>query len=167
MTPQTFRAKLVEIQANLYNFAYMLTANRADAEDLLQDTTLKILDNEDKYIDNVNFRGWVFTIMRNTFINGYRRASRQPTMVDQSDDLYLLSNPRDQVAETPEDAIGAGEIERIVSELPDDLRIPFSMHLAGYKYVEIASTTHTPIGTVKSRIYFARRRLQILLRDFR
>ncbi|MCM1036165.1 MAG: RNA polymerase sigma factor [Bacteroides sp.] len=167
MTPQSFRAKLVEIQDNLYSFAYMLTSNRADAEDLLQDTTLKILDNEDKYLDNVNFRGWVFTIMRNTFINGYRKAVRNPTTNDTSDDLYLLSLPRGVSAETPEDAVGAVEIERIMASLPDDLRIPFSMHVAGYKYIEIAQTTGTPIGTVKSRIYFARRRLQALLKDYR
>ena len=167
MTPHSFRAKLIEIQDNLYSFAYMLTSNRADAEDLLQDTTLKVLDNEDKYIDNVNFRGWVFTIMRNTFINGYRKAARTPTTIDHSDDLYLLSLPRDAAAETPEDAVGAREIERMMASLPDELRIPFSMHVAGYKYIEIARTTDTPIGTVKSRIYFARRRLQALLKDYR
>ena len=57
------------LQSNLLNFAYILTSNKDDAEDLLQDTTLKALDNEDKYVDNVNFKGWVFTIMRNIFIN--------------------------------------------------------------------------------------------------
>jgi len=167
MTPQSFRAKLVEIQDHLYSFAYTLTSNRADAEDLLQDTTLKILDNEDKYVDNVNFRGWVFTIMRNIFINGYRKAARAPMTLDHSDDLYLLNLPRDAVAETPEDAVGAGEIERMISTLPDDLRTPFSMHVAGYKYSEIADATGTPVGTVKSRIHFARRRLQALLSDYR
>lgn len=69
MTTKTFRAKLLEIQSNMLNFAYILTANRDDAYDLLQDTTLKVLDNEEKYVDNVNFKGWVFTIMRNIFIN--------------------------------------------------------------------------------------------------
>lgn len=76
MTTKTFRAKLLEVQDNLLNFAYLLTSNRDDAYDLLQDTTLKVLDNEDKYVDNVNFKGWVFTIMRNTFINSYRKSVR-------------------------------------------------------------------------------------------
>lgn len=71
----------------------MLTANREEAKDLLQDTTLKALDNEDKYIDNVNFKGWVFTIMRNIFINNYRRVVRNQTIIDQTEDLYHLNLP--------------------------------------------------------------------------
>ena len=69
MNSLKFQDRLLGLQDNLLNFAYMLTANREEAKDLLQDTTLKALDNEDKYIDNVNFKGWVFTIMRNIFIN--------------------------------------------------------------------------------------------------
>ena len=69
MDSQLFEQKLLQLQDNLLNFAYMLTSDRDEAEDLLQDTTLKALDNSDKYIDNINFKGWVFTIMRNIFIN--------------------------------------------------------------------------------------------------
>lgn len=69
MESKTFQAKLIKLQSNMLNFAYILTSNRDDAYDLLQDTTLKVLDNKDKYVDNVNFKGWVFTIMRNLFIN--------------------------------------------------------------------------------------------------
>lgn len=76
MNSLKFQDRLLGLQDNLLNFAYMLTANREEAKDLLQDTTLKALDNEDKYIDNVNFKGWVFTIMRNIFINNYRRVVR-------------------------------------------------------------------------------------------
>lgn len=64
MDSQLFEQKLLQLQDNLLNFAYMLTSDRDEAEDLLQDTTLKALDNSDKYIDNINFKGWVFTIMR-------------------------------------------------------------------------------------------------------
>lgn len=70
MESQLFEQKLLQLQDNLLNFAYMLTSDRDEAEDLLQDTTLKALDNSDKYIDNINFKGWVFTIMRNIFIRG-------------------------------------------------------------------------------------------------
>ena len=72
MSASNFQTKLLSLQSNLLNFAYLLTSNRDDAYDLLQDTTLKALDNEDKYVENVNFKGWVFTIMRNIFINNYR-----------------------------------------------------------------------------------------------
>lgn len=102
MTTKTFRAKLLEVQDNLLNFAYLLTSNRDDAYDLLQDTTLKVLDNEDKYVDNVNFKGWVFTIMRNTFINSYRKSVRANTIIDRTDDLFHLSLSQDSGFETPE-----------------------------------------------------------------
>lgn len=74
----SFQDRLVGLQSNLLNFAYQLTTNRQQAEDLLQDTTLKALDNQDKYVDNVNFKGWIFTIMRNIFINNYPRPYARP-----------------------------------------------------------------------------------------
>ena len=82
MESNNFQSNLMKLQGNLLNFAYMLTSNRDDAYDLLQDTTLKALDNKDKYVDNTNFKGWVFTIMRNIFINNYRRVARAATVVD-------------------------------------------------------------------------------------
>jgi len=167
MSSKTFQAKLLAVQENLLNFAYLLTSNRDDAYDLVQDTTLKVLDNEDKYVDNVNFKGWVFTIMRNLFINNYRKMVRSNTIVDRTDDLYHLSLPQDSGFETPEGALATKEIHMILDSLPDDLRVPFSMHIAGYKYTEIAEATGYPLGTIKSRIFFARKRLQHELRDFR
>lgn len=166
MTSKNFQAKLLELQSNMLNFAYTLTSNRDDAYDLLQDTTLKVLDNEDKYVDNVNFKGWVFTIMRNLFINDYRKSARKATVTDGSDDLYLLNLPQDSGFETPEGALSVHEITDVINSFSDDYRIPFSMHLRGYKYVEIAVKTGLPLGTVKSRIYFARQRLQQRLGDF-
>ena len=97
MNSLKFQDRLLGLQDNLLNFAYMLTANREEAKDLLQDTTLKALDNEDKYIDNVNFKGWVFTIMRNIFINNYRRVVRNQTIIDQTEDLYHLNLRRRKV----------------------------------------------------------------------
>lgn len=91
MSSKNFKTKLLDLQSNMLNFAYLLTSNRDDAYDLLQDTTLKALDNEDKYVDNTNFKGWVFTIMRNIFINNYRKVVRTATVVDRTDDLYHLN----------------------------------------------------------------------------
>ena len=91
MNSLKFQDRLLGLQDNLLNFAYMLTANREEAKDLLQDTTLKALDNEDKYIDNVNFKGWVFTIMRNIFINNYRRVVRNQTIIDQTEGRGLVA----------------------------------------------------------------------------
>ena len=85
-----FQQKLLGLQENMMNFALMLTANRDDAQDLLQDTTLKVLDNQDKFVDNVNFKGWVLTVMRNIFINNYHKIVRVQTVVDSTADLYNL-----------------------------------------------------------------------------
>lgn len=167
MSAETFQAKLLGLQRNLLNFAYALTMNRDDAYDLLQDTTLKVLNSRDKYVENVNFKGWVFTIMRNIFINSYRRQSRSAVIVDTSSDLYMLNMKQESGPETPEDAYSAGEIMSALDALPADLRVPFSLYLSGYKYAEIADETELPLGTVKSRIFLARRRLQVRLRSLR
>lgn len=155
-----FQSNLMNLQANLLNFAYMLTSNRDDAYDLLQDTTLKALDNEEKYAEGTNFKGWVFTIMRNIFINNYRRSVRSATVVDTTDNLYHLNLSQESGFETPEESYGAGEITAAINEFSDEYRIPFSMHVAGYKYNEIADHMNLPLGTVKSRIFFARKKLQ-------
>ncbi len=151
----------------MLNFAYILTSNEDDAHDLLQDTTLKALDNEDKYVDNVNFKGWVFTIMRNIFINNYRKVVRSATIIDQTEDLYHLNLPQDSGFESPEGSYAAREINDVINSFPDEYRVPFSMHVAGYKYNEIAEEMGLPLGTVKSRIFFARKKLQVLLKDYR
>ena len=163
----TFKKRLLGLQSNLLNFAYQLTTNREAAQDLVQDTTLKVLDNESKYVDNVNFKGWVFTIMRNIFINNYRRSARENTIVDTTEDLYYLSQPQDAGYETPEGAFAANEISTILAGFPADYRQPFSMHVAGYKYEEIAAALKMPLGTVKSRIFFTRKRLREILKDYR
>ena len=167
MASSTFQSNLMALQANLLNFAYMLTSNRDDAYDLLQDTMLKALDNEDKYAEGTNFKGWVFTIMRNNFINNYRRGVRSATVVDTTDNLYLLNLGQDAAMESPEESYGASEITAAINAFPDEYRIPFSMHVAGYKYNEIAEKMELPLGTVKSRIFIARKRLQERFSDYR
>lgn len=167
MGSNNFQANLMKLQRNLLNFAYMLTSNRDDAYDLLQDTTLKALDNKEKYVDNTNFKGWVFTIMRNIFINNYRRVARSATVVDNTENLYHLNLPQDSGLETPEGALGVKEVTDFINEFPDEYRVPFSMHVAGYKYSEIAEKMKLPLGTVKSRIFFARKKLQKHFSDYR
>ena len=167
MANKEFENKLMSLQGNLLNFAYMLTSNRDNAYDLLQDTTLKALDNESKYVDNTNFKGWVFTIMRNIFINNYRRNVRSATIVDQTEDLDHLNLSQDSGLETPEGAFGAGEISEAINDFADEYRIPFSMFVAGYKYNEIAEKMNLPLGTIKSRIFFARKKLQARFADYR
>ena len=144
----TFKSSVIGMQGDLMSFALKLTTNREEANDLVQDTCCKALDNESKYVENANFRGWMLTIMRNIFINNYRRSARENTIVDTTEDLYYLSQPQDAGYETPEGAF-------------------FSMHVAGYKYEEIAAALKMPLGTVKSRIFFTRKRLREILKDYR
>ena len=164
---QTFKQKLLGLQGNLFNFACQLTANREAAQDLVQDTTLKVLDNEEKYVDNVNFKGWVFTIMRNIFINNYRRQVRSATVVDTTEDLYHLNLSQESGLSTPEGSFAAQEISVAINAFSPEYKEPFTMYIAGYKYSEIAEKMNLPLGTVKSRIFFARKRLQVLLKDYR
>ena len=161
-----FQQKLLSLQENMLNFALMLTANRDDAQDLLQDTTLKVLDNQDKFVDNVNFKGWVLTVMRNIFINNYHKIVRVQTVVDSSADLYNLDVVNDSGFDSPDKAYQIKEITKAINGLNDDLKVPFSMFLSGYKYNEIAEKLNVPLGTVKSRIFFARQELQKRLKDF-
>ena len=165
-TKESFTSRLLGLQNNLLSFAYQLTSNRDAAQDLLQDTTLKALDNEEKYVDNTNFKGWIFTIMRNIFINNYRQNVRKATVIDQTEDLYHLNISQDSGLNTPEGSIAVKEISETLNSFSDDYRIPFNMYVAGYKYNEIAEKMGLPLGTVKSRIFFARKRLQKELKDY-
>ena len=167
MTTASFTQNLLNVQADLRNFAFKLTADYEDANDLLQETTLKALDNEDKYTDETNFRGWMYTIMRNLFINNYRKTVRDQTYVDRTDNQYYLNSGVDVEGDSTEGAYDAKEMRRIVNSLPKEYRLPFSMFVAGFKYREIAEPLHLPLGTVKSRIFFSRQKLQEALKDFR
>lgn len=166
MRTAKFHENLMNLQGNMLNFAFMLTSNRDDAYDLLQDTTLKALDNEDKFADNTNFKGWVFTIMRNIFINNYRRGVRSATVIDTTDNLYHLNISQDSGLQSPEGSYTATEITDAINDLAEEYRTPFSMHVAGYKYSEIAEKMALPLGTVKSRIFFARKKLQERFADY-
>ena len=166
MNSISFKKNLLSVQEELLRFAYKLTADREEANDLLQETSLKALDNEDKYIPDTNFNGWMYTIMRNIFINNYRKIVRDQTFVDHTDNLYHLNLPQDSGFDSTEGAYDIKEIHRVVNLLPNEYRIPFAMHVSGFKYREIAEKLSLPLGTVKSRIFFTRQRLQGQLRDF-
>lgn len=167
MRTANFAQDLLSVQTELLNFAYKLTADREEANDLLQETSLKALDNEDKYTSETNFKGWIYTIMRNIFINNYRKALRDQTYVDQTDNQFYLNQNIDIEGDSTEGSYDLKEMRRIVNALPKEYRIPFSMYVSGFKYREIADKLGLPLGTVKSRIYFTRQKLQEELKDFR
>lgn len=164
---QTLEHDLVQMQSNMLNYALTLTTNRDEAKDLTQETTLKALSNIDKYYGNVNFKGWVFTIMHNLFINNYRRVVRTQTILDNSDNLYQLNMPQESGFDSPEGSFTYHEIMNVLDTFNDDYKTPFSMYFTGFKYDEIAKSLSLPLGTVKSRIFFARKRLQEILKDYK
>ena len=115
MNTYSFRKDLISVQEELLRFAYKLTADKEEANDLLQETSLKALDNEDKYMPDTNFKGWMYTIMRNIFINNYRRIVREQTFVDQTDNLYHLNLPQNSGFASAEGTYDLKEMHRIVN----------------------------------------------------
>lgn len=167
MRTAAFAQNLLNVQTELLNFAYKLTSDREDANDLLQETSLKALDNEEKYTAETNFKGWIYTIMRNIFINNYRKTLRDQTYVDQTDNQFYLNQNIDIETDSTEGSYDLKEMRRIVNALPKEYRVPFAMYVSGFKYREIADKLNLPLGTIKSRIYFTRQKLQKELKDFR
>lgn len=167
MSTDSFKNNLVNMQSPLFNFAMLLTGNRDNAYDLVQDTTLKALDSEDKFAEGTNFKGWLFTIMRNIFINNYRRTVYEATKVDTTDNLYHLNISQASGLEAPEGSVATIEITQLIQQLPEELYRPFTLFVAGYKYCEISEKLNAPMGTIKTHIFQARKRLQHLLIDYR
>jgi len=166
MTTFEFNTSLVGMKSNLQRFAMSLTSDRDTALDLVQDTYLKAITYKDKFADFTNLKAWVFTIMKNTFINNYRRNIKENTIIDGTQDLYYINQPYDKGFISPESRYSEGEIEKAINSLDDEFRIPFQMHLDGYKYKEIADELGLKIGTVKSRIFFTRQKLMAILKDY-
>ncbi len=167
MRSSQFQDSIINLQSNLFTFAMMLTKNRENACDLVQDTTLKALDNEGKFKEGTNLKGWLFTIMRNLFINEYRRSAYAATVIDTTDNLFHLNMYQESGLEAPEGSYTTVEISEEITKLDTDLREPFVMHLKGYKYEEISNKLQIPMGTVKNRIFFARKHLQTRFSDYR
>jgi len=150
MSSKDFNTELIGLSNSLEFFALSLTRN-----------------DEDANVEKTNLKAWCYTIMKNTFINNYRRAIKANTIIDQTEDLYFLNSKRSEDGTIPDSALAYKEIRSKVDALEDDYRIPFEMHNKGYKYKEIADYLDLPIGTVKSRIFLARRRLMDQLKEYR
>ena len=166
MTAIEFNHQITSLRKNLEFFAISLTNNSDDAQDLLQETYLKALTYRDKYTADTNLKAWLFTIMKNTFINTYRRKVKSNTILDISEDLYYLNNSIDANDESPDSELFTKEIEKGISELEEEYKKPFLMHTEGFKYKEIAEDLDLSIGTVKSRIFFTRKKLMKKLSDY-
>lgn len=159
MSQIEFTKSFRQFETILFSFAYRLTKSEEEAQDLLQDTAYKAFKYRSRYKPHTNLRAWLMTIMRNTFINNYRQKKRRQTLNDQTPNNYFINSSR-QVYNGGESAVTMKELGGIVDRLEEWLKVPFMMHYQGFKYDEIAQELEIPLGTVKSRIFFARKKLQ-------
>lgn len=158
--------KTLLLEQDLKKYAYSLTVNQDDADDLLQDTYLKVMQYSTYFKEETNLKAWVYTIMKNTFINNYRKKQRSKVVFDQSEDLYYLNNSVSDAADAADAKYYASEINKMILRKNEEQRKPFEMYLDGYKYHEIADEMNISIGTVKSRIFFTRKKLMEDLKDY-
>lgn len=165
MTAIEITTRFTDMSSIMEAFAYRLTQNREEAKDLYQETLFKVLRYKDKYREDTNFKAWSMTIMKNTFINNYRKKARQNTIIDQTEDDFYINSGEVSTENAGDANILLQELMKMVQSLENALRVPFLMHYQGYKYKEIAEELKLPIGTVKSRIFFARKQLKVFIDD--
>lgn len=152
--------EIISLRSVLKGFTHRFTRDREESHDLVQDTLLKALMYKDKFREQTNLKGWLFTIMRNTFINNYRKSQRARTSHDGTKELYYLNVEDTHTFSSPSSHFEYDDIWKNVNEVKDEFLIPFKMHTSGYKYNEIAEHLGIPIGTVKNRIFHARKEIQ-------
>ncbi|MGB1207378.1 MAG: RNA polymerase sigma factor [Chitinophagales bacterium] len=157
---ENFNGSLIKMVNKLKPYAINLTKNIDEANDLLQETMYRALANKDKFKDGTNLKAWLFTIMRNIFINAYRRKSKYHTIIDTTDNLYYLNNTSTIIKNGAEGNFVLKDTQNAIEKLSDDYKVPFLMYFEGFKYQEIAKDLELPLGTVKSRIFFARKELK-------
>jgi RNA polymerase sigma-70 factor (ECF subfamily) len=163
MSTFDFDKMLLENTDFLKPFAITLTRDQETAKDLLQETIYRALANRDKYNVGTNVKAWLYTIMRNIFINNYRRKAKQNTIFDKTPNDYLIDYNQNAIDNTAEGQIKMKEIRAALHELPEIFKNPFVLYYEGYKYHEIADMLEEPLGTIKSRIHFARKLLKAQL----
>jgi RNA polymerase sigma-70 factor (ECF subfamily) len=160
MSTVEFNELLLNNTEFLKPFAVTLTRDNEVAKDLLQETMYRALVNKEKYNVGTNIKAWLYTIMRNIFINNYRRKSKQSTIFDNSPNDFLLNYNQVTTANSAEGSLKMKDMEFAIHRLPEIFRNPFVLYFEGYKYHEIADLLTEPLGTIKSRIHFARKILR-------
>jgi RNA polymerase sigma factor (sigma-70 family) len=166
MSVLEFNQLLVRDAEFLKPFAVTLTHDSEDAKDLFQETLYRALANKERYSIGTNIKAWLYTIMRNVFINNYRKKTKHNTVFDNTPEEALINSTQ---AATLNDAIASiniKEIQEAIIKLPGIFKAPFVLHFDGFKYYEIAGMLNEPLGTIKSRIHFARKLLKSQIERF-
>lgn len=160
MSTIEFNQLLLHNSEFLKPFAITLTRDNESAKDLVQETMYRAVANREKYNFGTNIKAWLYTIMRNIFINNYRRKVKQNVILDATPNDFLLNYNQVAITNLAESKLKLKEIEKEVNYLPSIFKTPFLLYFEGYKYHEIAGMLHEPLGTIKSRIHFARKLLK-------
>lgn len=165
MSTIEFTKKFTDLKSPLNAFAYNLTKNREDAKDLYQETAFRAISNKEKFRPGTNFKAWSFTIMKNIFINNYRKKMKKNTIIDTTENMYFINSGATMIENDAGRNILMDELNGMIESLDDSIKTPFMMHYTGFKYQEIADKLELPLGTVKSRIFFARKALKQLIKN--
>lgn len=166
MSAAEFNELLLSNADPLKPFAVSLTRDQEIAKDLFQETLYKALANQDKYSTGTNIKAWLFTIMRNIFINEYRRKAKQKIIFDNSDNDRLVNLSSVAVRNEGENSLQLKEINKAIYQIPQIFKVPFLLYFEGYRYHEISEWLNEPLGTIKSRIHFARKLLKEKIRRY-
>jgi RNA polymerase sigma factor (sigma-70 family) len=166
MASPEFNQMLVNNAEFLKPFAITLTRDSEAAQDLYQETLYRALANKEKYNVGTNIKAWLYTIMRNIFINNYRRRAKQQTIFDSTPNEFLLNQSQAITPNAAESILKLKDIQQAIHHLPEIFRNPFLLYFDGYKYHEIAEMLEEPLGTIKSRIHFARKLLKAQIQRF-
>jgi RNA polymerase sigma-70 factor (ECF subfamily) len=156
---------VTELRSPLKAFAYNLTRDKDDALDLVQETYYKAIANRDKFNIGTNLKAWLLTIMKNLFINNYRRTVKRNTIMNYGEYSYLLDMYSGSAPNEGERNFILKDLQGAIDTLGSEYKKPFLLHTEGFKYEEIAEECALPLGTVKSRIFFARKQMQQYLKE--
>lgn len=166
MTKIEFNTMVLRQAGSLRSYALHFTHDSDDANDLVQDTMLKAITYYNKFKEGTNLKGWLYTIMKNTFINNYRRFVKMSTFVTKSEEISSANLVFSSTKNQGEAKFVMDDIKKSLDKLPHEYYIPFTMYFEGHKYHEIADFLTIPIGTVKTRIHVARKLLKKNLKSY-
>ncbi|PWS32684.1 RNA polymerase sigma factor [Pedobacter paludis] len=167
MNNSQFNQMIEQHRSMLNAFALKFTGDIEDANDLIQDTMVKALRFSESFESGTNIKGWLYTILRNTFINEFRRNAKRQSVVTQQEEISSAHLLQTATRNGAEGSFAMRDINLALKNLPDAYSVPFIRYFEGYRYHEIAEELDIPLGTVKTRIHEARKLLQKQLQMYK